>query len=196
MKWVEAHPNLDSTKMWIWGFSRNSLFTVYAAYCFPKNFVGLFQAGSTMMQKGLKPFGRGCKPQVTGESWKVCKEEGKRGLSCEECAAKYPCEDCKYFPTYPCYNPERPMIDCSANYIDDGLIYEVEDKKPSNASNPGNAWRMYEALERYSFNKSFAYNCNLVFVFHGHCFQPWILIVFFSYLRSASMASEVKRGHT
>ena len=145
MKWVEANPKLDSTRMWMWGFSRNSLFTVYAAYCFPKNFVGLFQAGSTMLERGQKPFGRGCKPEVTGETWKKCKEEG---LKCEQCAAKYPCEECKYFPAYPCYNPERPMIDCSANYINDAGMYEVENKQRVNESNPGNAWRMYEALKR------------------------------------------------
>ena len=148
MKWVEAHPKLDSTRMYMWGFSQNSFFTVRAAYCFPNNFVGLFQAGSTMKEIGQKPFGKGCNPQVTRENWEKCEAEGKQGLSCEQCYAQYPCEECKYWPIYPCYNPERRMIDCSANYNNDAAIYEAEHKKPTNSSNPGHAWRMYETLKR------------------------------------------------
>jgi len=32
---------------------------------------------------------------------------------------KEPCEDCEYWPIYPCYNKKRAMIDCLADYKND-----------------------------------------------------------------------------
>ena len=139
LQWVEANPKLDSTRMWVHGFSQNSVWAIYTAYCFPQNFVGVYQGGATMSVKGIEPYALNCQSNVRGSDSNKCKGKNK----CETCAKAFPCEECQYYPLYPCYNPERPMIDCSANYINDKLVYSI-----GNKSDSGRAWRMHEILKR------------------------------------------------
>merc|ERR1712020_437196 len=55
------------------------------------------------------------------------------------CATKDPCTECYVWPIYPCYQPKRAMIDCVAEYINDGISV---DKKTGTSSSV----YMYEAL--------------------------------------------------
>ena len=142
IQWVEANPKMDATRMWVNGFSQNSVWAIYTAYCFPQNFVGVYQGGATMSFKGQEPFALSCQSNVKPSVYETCKKSKPR-LRCGTCAEKYPCEECQFYPLWPCYNPERPMIDCSANYNNDARVYSRTDK-----SDPGKAWTMHEVLKR------------------------------------------------
>ena len=121
--------------MYTWGLSQNAIFSTWIAYCFPQNIRGLYTSGAALIWKGGQPKGRQCQAEARPEDYAVCKS-GKPKLNCEECAKKYPWPEAQYFPMYPCYNPERPMIDCSANYIND---YNVM----------GRSSEAYEYFKRY-----------------------------------------------
>ena len=41
--------------------------------------------------------------------------------------ADFPCEECQYWPIYPCYSATKPMVDCLAVYDNDAIAVESED---------------------------------------------------------------------
>ena len=139
LQWVETNPELDATRMWAWGFSQNSVFSQLIGYCFPDNFAGVFQGASALRLTGQKPYGVGCDGQVRNSDWETCKAEKIK--RCDQCAEKYPCDECKYWPNYPCYNPVRPMIGCLTEYENDK---NAVDKQSGNSA----GLNMYDALIR------------------------------------------------
>ena len=51
----------------------------------------------------------------------------------------FPCEECQYWPIYPCHSSTRPMVDCLAVYDNDGIA--VDDPETANS-----ATYMYDKL--------------------------------------------------
>eukprot|EP00854_Cymbomonas_tetramitiformis_P014725 gene14725-17400_t len=49
MEFLEASTDFDHTQIYTSGFSQNSMFAAYAAFCFESNVVGIWQAGSGMV---------------------------------------------------------------------------------------------------------------------------------------------------
>ena len=138
IQWAEANPELDASRMFAWGFSQNSMFSAYIGHCFPENFVGVYQAGSGLALSSQPLQLPGCQGLVSASVFRQCRAEGDK---CKTCKAKYPCTECEYWPIYPCYNPEKPMIHCIEEYTNDGIS---TDKKSQTSS----ARNMYEALMR------------------------------------------------
>lgn len=52
----------------------------------------------------------------------ICKEEG---LKCEECMAESPCTECQYWPIYPCYSFQKPIVNCLTAYSNDPVTVEL-----------------------------------------------------------------------
>ena len=63
---------------------------------------------------GVRPYLPGCQGQVTASDFENCN-------GCNQCIATNFCDDCKYWPIYPCFSPARPMIDCVVEYVNDGI---------------------------------------------------------------------------
>lgn len=99
----------DISKVFMKGFSQNSMFAAYAAYCFPEQVAGIWQASSGLAIKGFFPVPPRKETQCSRWSFD---EYG------EECEKKNPCKACKYFPIYPCHF-RRPMVHCVSLYSND-----------------------------------------------------------------------------
>ena len=54
--------------------------------------------------------------------------------SCNECMEDFPCEECQYWPIYPCYSATKPMVDCLAVYDNDAIAVSVEDPDTYNSA--------------------------------------------------------------
>ena len=58
----------------------------------------------------------------------------------------FPCEECQYWPIYPCYSAAKPMVDCLAVYDNDAIaVSQSEDPDIYNSAvymyTPGwNVW--------------------------------------------------------
>jgi len=138
IQWLESQPEqFDASRMYSVGFSQNSMFSAYIGFCFPEQVRGVFQAGSGMALTGLEPNLPGCQGQVTASQYVEC---GLTCTKCQQCLEAYPCEDCQYWPIYPCYNSQRPMIDCLIEYDNDAISVGKQDKEASSAR------YMYEKL--------------------------------------------------
>jgi len=139
IEFLEAHPEqFDATRMWSQGFSQNSMFSAYIGFCFPDNVLGVYQGGSGMALTGLEPNLPGCQGQVTASQFAQCKDNN---IMCQQCLAQFPCEDCQYWPIYPCYSSTRPMVDCVVEYDNDAISVGKIDKTASSAR------YMYERLK-------------------------------------------------
>ena len=127
---IEDNSNMfDNEKIYAEGFSQNSMFSAYTAFCFSDKVVGIWQGGSGMAHTGVPPNLPAMQAQCRKSSFD---EWGK------DCADEEPCEDCQYWPIYPCYNTKRPMVDCIAEYTNDGISV---DRQTGDSS----AEYMYEA---------------------------------------------------
>ena len=126
MAWINSRPEqFDSSRVYSAGFSQNSMFSAYIAFCFNDQFRGVWQAGSGMTLKGQSPYVPNCGGQLAASTFAQCKEEG--GGACRQCIQKYACDDCKYWPIYPCYSPAHPMAHCIAEYTNDPIAVGQED---------------------------------------------------------------------
>lgn len=140
LDWVKSNPKLNEKKMYAWGHSQNSVFSSYVAYCFPDNFAGVYQSGAALTVKGTLPVGPACQTYVKSSDYSQCRNEGLKKKDCSKCAERYPCDQCQYWPIYPCYNAKRPMINCITGYNDDPYMYDTK-----NPEEVGNGWKMYNA---------------------------------------------------
>ena len=118
----------DNEKIYAEGFSQNSMFSAYVAFCFSDKVIGVWQGGSGMALNGELPDLPGLQAQCTASGYA---ELGRACLTTDVC------DDCQYWPIYPCYNEARPMVDCVAEYTNDGV--SVQDGYSS-------AVYMYDAL--------------------------------------------------
>ena len=54
-EFIEAEPLLDSSRIYAQGFSQNSMFSAYIAFCFNEKVLGVWQGGSGMALTGMSP---------------------------------------------------------------------------------------------------------------------------------------------
>ena len=128
--WLDSYPDwYDTSRLYAEGHSQNSVFSAYLAFCFHEKFRGVWQSGSGMGLKGRYPVMPGCRAQVLDSEWAKCKAENK---FYKQCIEEHPCSECQYWPIYPCYTPEKPMIDCLTEYTNDGVSTNME--SPDNES--------------------------------------------------------------
>ena len=110
---IESNPDkFDASKIWVEGFSQNSVFSAYIGFCFSNKVLGVWQEAGGMALNGHKPDWPRLEAQCTVSSF------DQFGKKCKE---KQPCTECKYWPIYPCYQPKRAVIDCVVDYTNDYL---------------------------------------------------------------------------
>ena len=110
---IENNPDqFDADKIYAEGFSQNSMFSAYTAFCFHDKVLGVWQGGSGLTLTGERPFVPNKGAQCSMSSFV---EYGG------QCMEKDPCTTCQYWPIYPCYKESRPMIDCIMEYTNDGV---------------------------------------------------------------------------
>ena len=138
-KYIESNPDqFDWSKVYAHGGSQNSVWSSVIGNCFQTR--GVWLGASGLSVKGQELYPPSCTPHVKKSVLNQCKAEK---TNCEQCAQKYPCEECQYWPIYPCYTPKRPMINCLQDYYNDFYTNSKED--PENVSSINN---MYEAMMR------------------------------------------------
>ena len=122
--WLDLYPDLyDTERLFAEGHSQNSMFSAYLAYCFHQRVQGVWQSGSGMSLNGMKPYLPGCEGQVLHSDWTQCQAQH---LNCQRCSDEYSCPECQYFPIYPCYTPEKPMVECISEYTNDGVTTNLQ----------------------------------------------------------------------
>merc|ERR1719265_1262784 len=99
----------DSGRIFLKGFSQNSIFAAFASYCFSADVAGVWQASSGLAIKGLLP--------VPPRKESRCSRWAYDQYG-DECETKKPCASCKYFPIYPCHF-RKPMVHCLSFYSND-----------------------------------------------------------------------------
>lgn len=133
---IESNPSqFDVSKIYAEGFSQNSMFSAYIGFCFNDKVVGIWQGGSGMalnLPDGRRPNLPGLQAQCTASAF----TEYQR-----RCLTEDPCTECQYWPIYPCYQPQRAMIDCVVEYTNDGISVDVR-----GGTGTSSAVYMYEAL--------------------------------------------------
>merc|ERR1739844_439783 len=135
MKFVEENSEqFDATKVYAEGFSQNSMFSAYIAFCFPNNVLGVWQGGSGMAITGEPPNLPGCQGQVSASDF------ANNCQNCNACKASHPCTECQYWPIYPCYSSNRPMVNCLSEYTNDWISNDKATGLYSTATN------MYEKM--------------------------------------------------
>ena len=76
----------------------------------------------------MMPFLAGCQGQVTASAF------ANECSNCNQCIASHFCDECQYWPIYPCYSPVKPMVDCVADYFNDMIANDkVEPESYSSA---------------------------------------------------------------
>ena len=89
---VEAG-TVDADKIYVSGFSQNSMFSVFAATCFPDRIRGISQGGSGLYSEadGSKALPK-CEGACTASDFEEYDAE---------CITEAPCDTCNYFPVLP-----------------------------------------------------------------------------------------------
>jgi len=89
--------------------SQNGVFSMYAGYCWSEKVQGIWQAlaGLTLV------------PQFR-QYWTQNLDDGLNRVQ------RYlkTCDGCKYWPTYPCYEPVRPVTHCLGASSDDPFVWD------------------------------------------------------------------------
>ena len=71
----------------------------------------------------------GCQGQVTASDFEECHG------NCVKCIEDRPCDKCQYWPIYPCYSKDRPMVECLVEYVNDPISVDQDNPgKPSMSS--------------------------------------------------------------
>ena len=107
---------VDPDKVFVSGFSQNSVFAIFIGTCFPDRIAGVWQVGSGIYSQndGARALPK-CEGACTASAFI---EHGA------ECRDIEPCETCQYFPVF----PERtgdPLKTCIAMYDDDGAAHST-----------------------------------------------------------------------
>lgn len=88
-----ADGSVAEDKVYMAGFSQGSVFTLFAATCFPDRIAGISQGGAGMFSK---EDGALALPLCEG----ACTRQAFEKFG-SECVHEEPCDDCSYFPVYP-----------------------------------------------------------------------------------------------
>ena len=134
---IAANPDKFDQRIYIEGFSQNSVFAAYAGFCFHDRVTGIWHGASGLVRKDSLPYGVSCQARTTGEGREKCTSK-----KCAICEKEQPCKECQYWPIWPCYTQKRPMIDCLTDYTNDGVTNDVEGDPIKNSG----AQHMYDAL--------------------------------------------------
>merc|ERR1712223_1541807 len=85
MDFIAANPQqFDANRVYTEGFSQNSMFSAYIAFCFPDNVLGVWQGGSGMAITGEPPNLPGCQGQVTASDF------ADNCQNCKACIESHP----------------------------------------------------------------------------------------------------------
>ena len=138
---LESNPSqFDMSRVWAQGFSQNSMFSAYIGFCFSDNVLGVWQGGSGLALTGEPPNLPGCQGQVTASDFATCQANGQ---NCNACKETNFCDECQYWPIYPCYSPKRQMVNCIMEYTNDGI--SVQQTDPDKYSTATNMWEAMTA---------------------------------------------------
>lgn len=111
LDFIDARQDLDSTKVFVEGFSQSSMFSAYFTVCFADRIAGMFQSGSALTKTYHTPITPGFEGQCSRSDFFA------HG---DECCTEQFCENCKWWPIYP-RTCEHKIISCMATYTGDGL---------------------------------------------------------------------------
>ncbi|MEE2903221.1 MAG: hypothetical protein VYC39_12885 [Myxococcota bacterium] len=105
-----------SDKVFVSGFSQNSMYTLFMATCFPEEINGIWQGGSGLFSKdeGAKALPN-CEGACTRSAFL---EHGT------ECRLIEPCTNCQYFPVLP-EKTGRAIKSCIVMYENDGAAHST-----------------------------------------------------------------------
>ena len=78
------------------------------------SFITIFKFQIFWIYTGVRPYLPGCQGQVTASDFLTYN-------NCNQCINTNFCDECQYWPIYPCYSLVRPMVDCVAEYVNDGI---------------------------------------------------------------------------
>ena len=107
---------VDADKVFVQGFSQNSMFSIFMATCFPDQIAGVWQGGSGLYSEddGARPLPK-CEGACTADAF----EEHE-----EACVEVAPCETCKYFPVFPAKTGQA-IRSCIMMYEDDSSAHST-----------------------------------------------------------------------
>mmetsp|Transcript_55194 Transcript_55194/g.66455 ORF Transcript_55194/g.66455 Transcript_55194/m.66455 type:complete len:679 (+) Transcript_55194:90-2126(+) len=120
---IAEREEMSESRVYLQGFSQNSMYAAYISVCFADRVVGLWQGGSGLAKTYHTPITPGFQGQCSTSSYSA------HGSNC--CEEEF-CEECAYWPVYP-RTCEHTLVDCIASYTDDGIAC-------------GTDWYMYEAM--------------------------------------------------
>jgi len=146
---IDANPDkFDTSKIYAVGFSQNSAFSATIGFCFNERVLGIWQGGTGLGVKDELPVLLECRTVVAFSARVECKNSQPSISKCDDCAAEYPCEDCQYWPIYPCYSSIRPMVDCLSVYSNDGIAVQMDEDNitPTDPYTENSAVHMYDKL--------------------------------------------------
>jgi len=132
----EDSSTFDSSRIYTWGFSQNSMMSAYIGFCFSHLVAGIVQSGSGLVAR----------PEVTKpppNKGGFCKFSDYNTFS-NSCQNDAPCDvdECKYWPIYPCYEP-REVLHCSFVYKADPIGYHLQGPMYDRAVAEGYDSRMF-----------------------------------------------------
>ena len=107
---------VDGDKVYLSGFSQNSMFSVFVATCFPDRIRGISQGGSGLYSQAD---GSVALPQCEG----ACKASDFQ-IHDIECVTEAPCDTCDYFPVLPQSGGET-FRTCSVMYDNDDSAHST-----------------------------------------------------------------------
>ena len=109
---LSLEPAVDADSVWTEGFSLNSMFAAYSAFCFQTRIRGVWQGGSGLKITGATPM----LPNREGD----CRRSAWDELG-SSCTTVDPCLECESFPAVPILQPgaSRGLRDCIMIYEGD-----------------------------------------------------------------------------
>jgi hypothetical protein len=107
---------VDPDKVYVQGFSQNSMFSIYMATCFPDRIAGIVQGGSGLYSEDD---GSNALPKCEG----ACTADAFAEFD-TACAQEAPCTTCKYFPVFP-EKTGAPITSCLFMYDNDNAAHST-----------------------------------------------------------------------
>ncbi|MEE2788285.1 MAG: hypothetical protein VX589_13160, partial [Myxococcota bacterium] len=107
---------VDPDRVFVSGFSQNSVFAIFVGTCFPDRIAGVWQGASGIYSRddGARALPK-CEGACTASAFI------EHGAECREIE---PCNDCQYFPVFP-EQTGAPIKACIAMYDNDGAAHST-----------------------------------------------------------------------
>ena len=108
--------SVDADKIYLSGFSQNSMFSVFVATCFPERIRGISQGGSGLYSEADGSLALpNCEGACTASDFEVHEMD---------CVTETPCDTCNYFPVLPTSGGES-FRSCSVMYDNDDAAHST-----------------------------------------------------------------------